>query len=306
MSEVESSAPVQEQSQESTKVVESAPPATETEAKQAVVEAKTPEEKKEAVSQLRKFKLKIDGKEEEEEIDLSDEVELTKRLQLAKVAQRRMQDKAVLEKNLEQFIDLIRKDPAKVLSHPDIAVDLKEFAKKIISQDLQEQQKSPEQKEKERLEKELEDLRNKYETERKQKEQEEFQRLQSEQEEKLTTNIIGALESVQLPNSPRAVKYMAEYMAMALENGYDVTAEQVAPLVKQKMIEEYKELVRKAPDEILEQFIDKDIESRLQKKRLASIKKPVISVAKIPSVGEGGEPESRKVEKKRIGDWLNE
>lgn len=279
--------------------------ATEQQLKADVKNAKTPEEKKAAEKMLKKFKLKVDGEEFEEEIDMNDEKEIVKRLQLAKVASKRMSEKANLEKGLEQFIDLIRKDPMKVLSHPDIGVDVKKFAQEIMDRDLEEQKKSPEQKEKEKLEAELKELREKYENDKKAKEQEEFARLQAEQEEKLTNDIQSALSAEKLPASPRAVKYMAEYMAMALEQGIDVTAAQVAPLVKQKMVEDYKELLKLAPDEVLEQFIDKDLESRLQKKRVAAIKKVPETTNAVKEIGKKAADEAPK-KKRTITSFLND
>lgn len=281
-------------------------PESPAEAVAAVADAKTPAEKAIAEKNLRKFKLKVNGEEFEEELDLNDEKELTKRFQLAKAAQRSMNEKANMEKGLAQLIDLIKSDPARVLSHPDIGVDVKAFAQQILQQQLEEEQKSPEQREKEKLEAELKELREKYENEKKQKEQDEFIRLQNEQEEKLSNDIIGALETVKLPNSPRAVKYMAEYMAMALEQGIDVSAADIAPLVKQKMVDEYKEMMRIAPDEILEQFIDKDTETRLQKRRVSKMKQPPKdNVANIKQSA-GPKPESKEpVKKKTISEFLN-
>jgi hypothetical protein len=306
-------APVVEQTPSTETQTQEAAPAAEAstqveQAEKAVADAKTPTEKKVAEKQLKKFKLKVDGKEFEEELDLSDEAELTKRFQLAKAAQSRMAEKAHLEKSLEQFINLIRTDPMKVLSHPDIGVDVKKFAQEIINRDLEEQQKSPEQKEKEKLERELKEIKEKYETEKKQKEQDELTRLQSEQEEKITNEFVGALEAVKLPKSERAIRYMAEYSALALQNGYDVPAVKVAELVKDQMVKEYTEMLRQAPDEILEQFIDKDMEGRLQKRRLASIKKIPEAVAAIKPTGVGSKTTSAtpSIQKKTIGRFLTE
>ena len=46
-------------------------------------------------------------------------------------------------------------------------------------------------------------------------------------------------------------------MELALRKGYDVSAKDIAPLVKQKMVEEYRALLGSAPDDILSDFIDK-------------------------------------------------
>ena len=278
-------------------------------AKQAVAEATTPQEKAIAEKRLEKYQLKLGGKTKEVELDLNDRNAVTAYLQKAEMFNSKSQESADLRKGLEQFVDLIRKDPSRVLSHPDINVDLKKFAQEIISRDLQEQQKSPEQREKERLEIELKELRDHYENDKKQKEQEEFSRLQSEQEEKITNDVMAALESVKLPKNNRAVRYMAEYMALALENGIDVSANDVAPLVKTKMREEYAELLRSSPDDLLEQFIDKDMETRLQKRRVAKLKAaPPAPISQVKPTGSSNKkPEANgNIKKKTITDFLND
>lgn len=294
-----------EQTQE-TNVEPGAAAVEEAAAVQAVKDAKTPAEKKVAEKRLEKFMLKVDGQEIEEELDLNDKEAIKKHLQLSKAAQRRMQEKAEMEKGLTEFIDLIRKDPKRVLSHPDIGVDIKAFAQAVLQEQLEEEQKSPEQKEKEKLMKELEEYRRKEEEAKKQKELAEKTAKEKEVEEQLSNEIISALESVKLPKSERAVRYMAEYMSLALKNDVELSAQDVAPLVLKKMKEEYRDLIRGAPDEILSDFIDKDVETRLQKKRVANLKKPVESSNQIKPTGMKAQEKKVDVKKKRITDFLND
>lgn len=107
----------------------------------------------------RKIKLKIDGEESEEEIDLSNDDELRKHLQMSKVAQKRMSEKAQLEKEIREFVDLLKKDPRRVLTDPSIGVDLKQLAASIIEEEINQAKKSPEQIEKEKIEAELKALK---------------------------------------------------------------------------------------------------------------------------------------------------
>lgn len=276
------------------------------EAVQAVKDAKSPIEKKIAEKRLEKFKIKVDGVESEEELDLNDKEAIKKHLQLSKAAQRRMQEKSEMEKGLTEFIDLIRKDPRRVLTHPDIGVDVKALAQAILQEQLEEEQKTPEQKEKEKLLRELEAYKQKEEAERKALEEAEKTKQEKQLEEQISNEIVSALDSVKLPKSERAVRYMAEYMSLALKNDVELSAEEVAPLVLKKMKEEYRDLIRSAPDEILSDFIDKDIESRLQKKRVANLKKPVESAAQIKTTGVKAQEKKIDIKKKKISDFLND
>ena len=87
-------------------------------------EPKTPEQK--AIEKLeRSFKLKVNGKEIEEKIDLNNEAELVKRLQLAKAAQEAFQGQAASKKQLEQmnaemneFLHRLKSNPLEILKHP--------------------------------------------------------------------------------------------------------------------------------------------------------------------------------------------
>src|SRR3990167_3492703 len=92
-------------------------------------------EVKEAEKKLRKLKLKIDGEEIEEEFDPEDNDYLTKQFQLAKVAQKRMGEYSALEKDVQEFFNLLKTNPKKVLTDPNIGLDLKEFAASIIEEE---------------------------------------------------------------------------------------------------------------------------------------------------------------------------
>lgn len=288
---------------------ESAPqPQENTQSEQAVEQSASGEPSPAEVQKLvKKFKLKVDGEELEEEFDLSNEEELRNQFQLARAAQKRMAEAAEVKKQIaqlqggmDQFIQLLKEDPKAILTHPGIGVDLKKFAQEIINAEIEEQQKSPEQKEKEKLEKELREIKEKYENEKKTKEKEEFERLQAEQEEKITNDFQTALSEVKLPASKRALKYMAEYSALALQNGIDVPASAVAKLVSEQMRSDYKEMLKNSSDDVLEQFIDKEIEARLQKRR----------ISKAPPKPSAEKVEVKKADKKQdnrsilIDDWL--
>src|ERR1041385_1180397 len=135
----------------------------------------TPKAPEKAQPRVKKFKLKVDGKDLDEEVNLDDEEYLTKQLQLAKAAQKRMGEYATLEKQVKSFIEELRRDPKKVLSDPNVGIDVKKLAASVIEEEIANSKKSPEQLEKEKLEAKLRQI----EDDRK-REREEFQRREFE------------------------------------------------------------------------------------------------------------------------------
>jgi len=236
---------------------------------------------KELKKQIKKLKLKVDGKELEEEFDLSDDEYLTKQIQLAKVAQKRMSEYATLEKEVRNFIEDLRKDPRKVLSDPNIGIDIKQLAASIIEDEITASKKSPEQLEKEKLENELKSLKEEREREKEEKKQLELERLQQQEHQRYDQLMTKALEKSDLPKSPYIVKKMANYMLLGLQQGLDVTPEDVLPLVREEMTNDLKEMFAVMPDEVIEALVGKDVITRIRKKNIAKAKaQPPVPVNK--------------------------
>lgn len=255
-------------------------------------------EKKELEKKLKKYKLKVDGKEEEMELDLDNEEEVKKHLQFSKAAQKRMQEKAELQKSVEQFIDLLRTNPRKVLSDPNINVDIKKFAQDILNEELENANKSPEQLEKEKLQKELEELKDKYKKDEEDRKSKEYQRLQQEAEQKLEGEISDALTSSELPKSPYTVRKMAEIMMLALQNDIDLGPKDVIPLLRKQMKEDISELFSASSDEVLEELIGKDNISRIRKRNIAKAKQAVDTANSVKSTGGENKPKDAQETKK--------
>lgn len=260
-------------------------------------------EKKEAQKQIKKYQLKVYGKQMDAEVDFGDDESMKKYLQKAYGFDHLSVEKKRLEDSVENFVEQLKSDPRKILSHPDIGVDLKEFAKSILDAELAEAQKSPEQREIEQLKKELEERREKEELTKKQYEKEQYELLAREEESKLTEQMTSALAKTGLPKSPRAISYMADYLAVAAKKGIELTAEEVAPLVKKQLVADYREMLRGAPDDMLDEFIDADLSTRLQKKRLAKVKK-VETTAQVKPTGNEIKKPQTQVDKKTYKEFF--
>lgn len=266
---------------------------------------------KEAVKQAekslkKKLKLKVDGKEIEEEIDFGDEAYLTKQIQLAKAAQKRMAEYAELEKNVKSFIDELKKNPRKVLKDSSLGIDEKELARQIIEEEIANSQKTPEQIEREKLENELKSMKEEREREKEELRAREFERLQAQEYERYDTLITSALEKSDLPKSEYVVKKMADYMLLGLSNGFDVDPQDVLPLVRSEIQDEIKQMFQVMPDDVIESIIGKDTLNRVRKKNLAKAKeKPPVPINKsVQDTGAKASGSKEKAEKKTFKDFF--
>lgn len=260
--------------------------------------------KEEPKSNKKKYKIKVDKNEEEVEFDSDNEEEVKKHLQMSRASSKRMQEAAEVRKAAIDFIDELKKNPRKVLSDPNIGVDLKKFAEEIINDHIKELEKSPEQREKEALTAELEKLRKDSKEKEEAAKKSEFERLQLQQEHELSSQIEAALDVGGLPKHPRTVKAMAEMMMIALQNDIDLSPQDIAPIIKNNTMGEFKEIVQALSDDQLEDFLGKEILGRLTKKRIAK-SKPAQTVNNVQATSTT--KESKKddgVKKQTIRDFL--
>lgn len=250
----------------------------------AEVQKETAAVKEEIKSLKRKFALTVNGKNEDFELDLGNDEEIKKHLQKSKASDQKFQEAAEVRKAAMEFIEQLRTNPKRVLSDPNIGIDVRKFAEEILNEEIKEMEKSPEQREKEKLTRELEELKAQAKQREEEAQQSEFARIQMEQERILETEISAALDVGGMPKTARTVKAMAEMMMIALENGIDLSPKDIAPLVKNTTLSEFKEVVSSLTDDQLEDFLGKEVIGRLRKKNLAKAKS-VPSANAVKSVG---------------------
>lgn len=256
------------------------------------------EPRKPDAPRTKKLKLKIDGREVEEEVNLDDDEYLTRQIQLAKAAQKRMGEYTDLEKKVRSFIEELKKNPKKVLSDPNIGIDIKKLAASVIEEEIENSKKSPEQLEKEKLQQKLQDLEEERKRERDDFQKREFERLQTQAYERYDMQVSKALEGSDLPKSPYVIKKMADYMLLGLQQGLDVSADDVLPLVRDEMTNDLKEMFAVMPEEVIEKIVGKDVLSRIRKKNVAKAK--AAPQTKAPETAAANQTQSKpKTEKKQ-------
>lgn len=242
-------------------------------AEEAAEEAAKEAKAKEAKPSKRKYSPKVNGRQVDVEFDPTNDEEMLKYLSKAMAADEKFQEAAALRKNVEQLVNELKSNPRGVLSHPELGLDLKKFAEDILNEEIEEMQKSPEQKELEKLRKELE-TKTKRETELEEaKRTAEMERLQEQAFKQFDDDITAALQNSTLPKSPYVVKRIADTMIEAVNMGYtNASVQDILPIVEQQISGEIQKMFETMPEETMEKLIGKSNLSRLRKSRLAKMK----------------------------------
>lgn len=238
----------------------------------------TQKEKQAAKKMLKELKIKYNGKELVEKLpfEIPDDDEardfMTRHLQMSKLSSTKSQEYSQLEKEVRQFVDELKKNPRKVLSDPNIGLDIKKLASEIIEEEISNSQKSPEQLEKEKIESELKSLKEEREKEKEELKQKEMERIQEREYERYDTLISKALETSDLPKSPYVLKKITDYLVLGVQNNLDVTPADVLPMVREEILEDIKSMFSVMPEDVVENIVGKEMLNKIRKKNLKKAK----------------------------------
>jgi hypothetical protein len=236
--------------------------------------APTTEAQKAEEKWKRKFKLKVDGQEYEEELD---EVAITTRLQKAHAAEKRMQEAAESRKRQQQLIDLGKEnfeEAAKALWGLDPRAHYEKMLADEYDRQLQEADMTPEQRalaEKERALAEREAEVKKWRDEREQEKQNAELTQQRQSEERYLSE---ALELSKLPKTHESLYYLAETASLNEEMGIELSPEQVA--------NETRERLKSISNHVLDGFDNDDagLVRWLGEKRIQQVRRFLVAQAK--------------------------
>ena len=216
-----------------TEVVEGANQVAEQASPQAEAAQPTEQEIKAAI---KKWKLKSQGKTHE----VTDEAELIRLAQMGLGAHEKFEQAAKSRKQSEALVELLQKDPTKALS--SLGLDVRQLAEDFLVSEAKKLQMSPEERERSEIQAEIQRLKGEKEELLKEQQTERISKLQAQYEVDIQDQIIKAIDQYKLPKNPKTVSRIAEYMASALENGYEATALDVATRVRQDLEEEHRSL----------------------------------------------------------------
>ena len=278
------------------------------------IESEEPKELTKAeIKRIKKLQLKFNGKEYEEELpfEIDDNPEsiewMKKQLQLAKLGHSKSQDYSKLESEIRDFVADLKKDPRKMLSNPNLGIDLKELAAQILEEEIENSKKSPDQIELEKAQRRLKELEDERSKEMEDSKNKEYERLLDQQYERYDIQMSKALEGSGLPKSPYIVKKMADYMIQGVKKGIQVSPEDVIPLVKEELQSDLKQMFDILPDEVLTQLIGKNNYDRIRKHNVSKAKKkvnPAMMNKKIGDMGKDSKPQSKEETKISFKDFF--
>lgn len=227
----------------------------------------------------KKIATKVNGRESEVEIDLDNDEELARYIQKAMGADEKFQEAAGIRKQMQQFVQALKNDPLSILSHPDLGVDIKALAEKVINQEIENLQKSPEQKKMEDLERKLQDREDRLKATEEEKRTAEMSRLEEQAFQELDRDIDEALKVTTLPKSGYVMKRIADALISANDMGYtDVTVKDIMPYVESSMEAELQEMFGKMPEAVIEKLMGTNLD-RVRKAKIAKVKTASAKVA---------------------------
>lgn len=218
----------------------------------------------------RLFKVKIDGQESE-----VDEDELLRGYQLRQASDKRFKEAMEKQKTVEEILDILKKDPRKALTHPEIGVDVRNFAESVLAEALEEELMDPKEKELRELRKKLDarekEAKDREENERKTKEEAHIQELTAN----YAKEIEGAIKDGGLPYNAPMVNRVKDYMLAAIENGYELSAKDVIPYVKKDFTADIKAMFGASDASIIADLLGEDGIKRVKEWDTKRIKDPL-------------------------------
>lgn len=257
--------------------------------------AKVQEEQRKSLGR-KKIATKVNGRQSEIELDLDNEEELAKYVQKAMAADEKFQEAAGIRKQMQQFVQALKNDPLSILTHPELGVDIKALAEKVINQEIENLQKTPEQKRLEELEKQLKDREDKLKATEEEKRAAEMARLEEQAFQELDRDIDEALKTTSLPKSGYVMKRIADALISANDMGYtDVTVKDIMPYVESSMEQELQEMFGKMPEAVIEKLMGTNLD-RVRKAKIAKVK---TASAKVADTGAANKPQEEKKESKQ-------
>jgi len=230
--------------------------------------------KQEAKDLKKKYKLKVDGQESEVEIDLGNDEEVTKILQMAKAFQKRGGEFTKAQQQLLAKMQEIESNPEAYLESK--GVDLDKAAEERLRKKIAELEKSPEQKEKEKFQAELEQLRKEKAEAEAEKQKIATERARDEQAKIISDEITAAItkSGSKLPDKdPYFMQQMSAYMLSQMSEGnYDISVEDTVKVLEKNMKKDLNGFFNRLDEDSILEFLSPENYDRLRKKMISNKK----------------------------------
>lgn len=252
----------------------------EAEIKDAIEDGASEEEVKDMI---RQYTMKVDGKEIIKEIDLNDEDAVLRELQLAHKGQKSTQELQELKKLYTSELQRLQKDPFKVLKELDQDFDPLKLSADYIEQAFQESEMSPEEKAAQERELEFKKVLEERDRLKAAADKKEQDAKDAEIALELENDIMSALEEdSELIADKETVGLIAKELYWAMSNGYDMSAKDVIPTVKDQLRQQFRRSAdRFKSTAIMKDYMGEELLGKLRDERVKQAQKQVKSVNNI-------------------------
>lgn len=217
------------------------------------------------------FKVKVDGSERE-----VDEATMIRNYQLAEASNKRFQDAAKKEKQIQAQIEKLKSDPWAAMK--EFGMDPREAAEAYLAAQLEEEMMDPRDRELRDLKKENSQFKQTESEKKKQADQMRMQEMTAKAQESLQQEFIGAIQATGLKPSYATVRRMAALMHDAGANGVDLTADQAAQIISEELSGDVSDHLSAYDDaESLAQLLGPERLKKLREWELSKLKNPAPS-----------------------------
>lgn len=249
--------------------------------------------KKEAQVLKKKLQIKVDGENQEIELDFSNDDDLKKHLQKSKAFDKRAKEYASLKNTVESLMQELDTDFEGAMKK--LGKDPEKMAVEFLKKQVAELEKSPEQVEREKMQRELEELRQEKKRAEEERQNLELEKMRNQFATEIENDITNAISGSSLPKgNPRVVKRIAQTMYQVMEmkdqQGNplypDVKVKDVLPIVEKEWKEELRSYFDTSAEDMIEELVGKHNLEKLRKKRLA--KRPNAPAQPLSSIKDTG------------------
>lgn len=240
--------------------------------------------KAEAEAKRYKFKLKINGEETEQEFD---EAALTARLQKEIAVEKRMQQAAEREKRIQAALEMGKKDPDQAFKAL-FGINAREYYEQKLAEEWDQMEAQGKMSPEERLRAEYEQKLSAKEAELKAiRDAEEAQKrsvVEQQVWERTEKDYVEALKSTDLPVSHETLELMADIGMMNLEQGIDLSPQQIAAEARERMSQVNQSLMRNLRGPQLVKYLGPEVVNEIRQHLVAEAKAKRAAPAPAPKV----------------------
>lgn len=212
--------------------------------------------------------------DEEIEVDPKDTVKLKQLVQKGLGSDKKFQEAAIERKKAQaqihqaqSLLRTLKEKPEDILRHPDLGIDLKDLAERILIEEY-ESERNPEKKRLRELERIEERRRQRDEALAREQQRQQQEEAHRQAVEKLKEHVSEALKEANLPENDWTERRTLHHIKNARSQGFQLTAREVMEYVAKDWAEAKREWLRSIPKEKLIDELGEDVADDIRRANL--------------------------------------